>query len=106
MGTIDAFVLSGGTGNPGCYQICWDEEKGRQLLVRKMGEGGGGGGTRMILKRRAWIGDVGRSRLLSFPLILNTCLSCEEKSRCCYVLKKDSLLDKGTSLNCHLAMCI
>lgn len=38
MGTIDAFVLSGETGTPGCYQICWDEERGSQVLVRKTGE--------------------------------------------------------------------
>lgn len=39
MGTIDAFVLRKGTGTPGCYQICWDEERGSQVVVRKTGEG-------------------------------------------------------------------
>lgn len=41
MGTIAAFVLRRGTGTHGCYQICWDERRESQVVVRKAGKGRG-----------------------------------------------------------------
>ena len=99
-GTIAAFVLRRGTGTPGCYQIYWygvgcggepsGDEEGRgghqQEWFWKEGHG-------LVM----WPGNGQESAAVISPNP-NTFSSSEEKSRCCYVLKKESLPDKGVSL--------